>query len=117
MNTTNFNNKDDNKLEFDDMLVLYAIGALNPEESEVVEAKVQNNPELQAKVEQMRTFDTKMKKNLTVIVPPYYSAQETALMNLFKGLTHQEIGIIMGISETQVDQLLSQTCLELNKNL
>lgn len=136
MNITNINNNDDKK-DLDDMLVLYALGALDSEESEVVEAEIQNNPELQAKVEDMRAFDAKLTKSLTLAVAmaqtpksieqpdipnnainkPDKDNRKIALTHLFEGLTHQEIAIIMGISETQVDTLLSQTFLELSHNL
>ena len=136
MNITNINNNDDKK-DLDDMLVLYALGALDSEESEVVEAEIQNNPELQAKVEDMRAFDAKLTKSLTLTVAmaqtpksieqpdipnnainkPDKDNRKIALTHLFEGLTHQEIAIIMGISETQVDTLLSQTFLELSHNL
>ena len=103
MNTTNFNNNNDdnNKIELEELAVLYAIGALDPEEATEAEAKLSQHPELRNTVEEMRSFDSKLSKSFkfaisqlqttdsledstedsTEPVKPLIAQQENALQN------------------------------------
>ena len=45
------------KTEFEELLVLYALGELEPEEAAAVEEELQKHPELSAQVEKVRRTD------------------------------------------------------------